>query len=73
MSRRKAGNRMSKKRKPLQNQAMELLWACPNPECPPTEFEPVDVTAPDDDVATAVCGGKCGQTYPLSAFKRVAP
>jgi len=52
---------------------MELLWACPNPECPPTEFEPVDVTAPDDDVATAVCGGKCSQTYPLSAFKRVAP
>jgi hypothetical protein len=52
---------------------MASLWSCPSPECPPTEFEPVDVTTPEDDVATAVCGGECGKTYPRSAFQRVAP
>jgi hypothetical protein len=51
---------------------MASLWSCPSPECPPTEFDPVDVTASEDDVATAVCGG-CGKTYPRSAFQRLAP
>jgi hypothetical protein len=50
-----------------------IALVCPSPECPPTEFEPVDVTTSEDDVATAVCGGECGKTYPRSAFQRVAP
>jgi len=50
---------------------MELLWSCPDPECPPTDIEPADATTFGDDVAKAVCGGKCGKTYPRSSFQRV--
>jgi hypothetical protein len=50
---------------------MALLWSCPDPDCPPTDFEPADVTTLGDDVPMAVCGGECGKTYPRSAFRSV--
>ena len=50
---------------------MPLLWSCPNNDCPPTEFKPVEITSMGDEVPTAVCGGECGGTYPRNAFTRV--
>jgi hypothetical protein len=48
-----------------------MRWKCPKPDCPPTDFPPVEVTSSGDDVRMSVCGGECGQTYPATAFKRV--
>jgi hypothetical protein len=50
---------------------MAKLWSCPCPDCPPTEFEPSDVTASEDAVAMSVCGGSCNQEHPTASFTRV--
>jgi hypothetical protein len=48
-----------------------MRWKCPNPECPPTDVAPVDVTSQYNEVPTSQCGGECGAAYPTSAFERV--
>lgn len=50
---------------------MATQWKCPDPNCPPTDFPPVDVTAPGDEVRTVVCGGVCGKEYPKGSVKPV--
>lgn len=49
---------------------MTLPWSYPDPDCPPTDVRPVDVTTTDDEVGTCVCG-ECSGTYPSRAFTRV--
>lgn len=53
---------------------MAQWWKCPDPSCSPTDFQPVDVTTmgPGGD-RVYLCGGSCGKSYPLNAFKRVPP
>jgi len=51
---------------------MPVRWTCPNGDCPPTDVAPVPVsTFEDEGSRIALCGGACGQTYPLTAFKRL--
>jgi hypothetical protein len=47
-----------------------MYWKCPNPDCPPTDFPPADCTALGE-APQSVCAGKCGQTYPTAAFRRI--
>jgi hypothetical protein len=53
------------------------LWWCPRSDCPSTEIAPLDVIRPGDEASEgstvlAVCRIECGETYPRSAFARMA-
>jgi hypothetical protein len=43
--------------------AAATKWKCPCPDCPPSDFEPMDVTSPGDHTDVAVCQ-PCGKEHP---------
>ncbi len=49
------------------------LWKCPDPDCPPTEREPILTGEPDGvGPSESICRSDCGEVYPRAAFTQVA-
>jgi hypothetical protein len=47
-----------------------IQYKCPDKDCPPTDFEPVEVTSNEDEERMVICAG-CSKTYPLGMVKPV--
>ncbi len=50
---------------------MFVKYDCPNPDCPPTDFEPIDTTE-NEGPDMELCMGDCSTQYPKGEIKRVS-